>query len=179
LADIIGRLKCAGAEIAAIPAVTPHVCAPLLAKESSLPLVSIVDVVRSALVERGLRRVALFGTRSTVETDMFGQLTGSEVVRPTPEEIEVVHRTYVQIVAAGRGTEEQAGELRRIAHRMIEREAVEAIILAGTELALLVDEDRADYPVVDCARLHIQEITRQAMWRPGTGPASLTTSGSS
>ena len=109
LAGLIKRLEHAGAEIAATLPVTPHICGPLMSERSSLPLISIVDVVRSALVKRELRRVALFGTRFTIETDMFGQLFGFEVVRPTPEEISVVHRTYLQIVDAGRGTEEQAG----------------------------------------------------------------------
>lgn len=125
-------------------------------------------------MKQQLHRVALFGTRFTIETDMFGQLFGSEVVRPTPEEIDVIHGIYVQIVNARRGTEEQAAELRRIALRIITRESVEAIVLAGTELALLIDEDRADYPIVDCARLHIEEITRQATKprRVGVDPLS-------
>lgn len=49
LAGLIKRLEDAGAEIAAIPAVTPHICASLLNETASLPLISIVDVVRSAL----------------------------------------------------------------------------------------------------------------------------------
>jgi aspartate racemase len=60
LAGFVERLRAAGAQLAAVAAVTPHICASELGKLSPLPLVSIVDVIREALKQRGLNRVALF-----------------------------------------------------------------------------------------------------------------------
>jgi len=170
LSDFIARLEKAGAEFAAIPAITPHICMPLLRPLSRLPLISIVDVVRSDLVRRGLRRVALFGTRFTVESDMFGQLADFDIVRPRADAAEAIYRVYAELVAAGVGNEAQAETVRDIATRLIARDSVEAIVVAGTELALIVDEGRAGYPIVDCARLHVEALADYAIDAPGIPP---------
>jgi aspartate racemase len=163
LAGFIARLQKAGAEVAAIPAITPHICMPMLKPLSRLPLISIIDVVRSALVERGLRRITLFGTRFTVESDMFGQLAEFDIVRPRADEAETLYRVYAELVAAGVGTEAQAQTVRDVATRLIARESVEAIVVAGTELALIVDGERAGYPIVDCAQFHVEALADYAI----------------
>ena len=162
LAGFIARLEKAGATAAAIPAITAHICMPMLKPLSRLPMISIVDVVRSELAKRGLRRLALFGTRFTVESDMFGQLVDFEIVRPRAEEAETIYRIYGELVAAGVGTNAQARTVRDIATAVVTRESVEAIVVAGTELALIVDEDRAGYPIVDCTRLHVEALADYA-----------------
>jgi aspartate racemase len=82
LAGFVERLGAAGATLAVVAAVTPHICAPALQGLSALPLVSIVDAIRDALKQSGLNRIALFGTRFVIETDLFGGLTDLDVVRP-------------------------------------------------------------------------------------------------
>ncbi len=163
LAGQIGRLKAAGAQIAVIPAVTPHICEALLLERSPLPLVSMIGVARDALAAQGLRRIALFGTRFTVESDMFDRLPDYEVVRPSPEEIAAIHGVYTEIVATGAGTQAHAQTLRQIANRLIADEGAGAIVVAGTDFALLPDGAWAGCPTVDCARLHIEETTRRAL----------------
>ena len=162
LAGFIERLEKAGAEVAAIPAITAHICMPMLKPLSRLPLIDIVDVVRTELARRGLRRIALFGTRFTVESDMFGQLANFDVVRPRADEAEALYRIYAELVAAGAGTDTQAQAVRELATALIARESVEAIVVAGTELALIVDEELAGYPIVDCARLHVEALADYA-----------------
>jgi aspartate racemase len=162
LAGFIARLEKAGATVAAIPAIAPHICMPMLAPLSRLPLVSIIDIVRSELARRGLRRVTLFGTRFAVESDMFGNLADFDVVRPRADEAEIIYRVYGELVAAGVGTAAQSQTIREIATALIARESVEAIVLAGTELALIIDGDRAGYPIVDCAQLHVEALADYA-----------------
>ncbi|HEX4507154.1 MAG TPA: aspartate/glutamate racemase family protein [Alphaproteobacteria bacterium] len=162
LAGLIDRLAKAGAEVAVIPAITPHVCLPQLLPLSCLPLISIIEIVRAGLAARGLRRVALFGTRFTVESDMFGQLAEFDIVRPRADEAEIVYRIYGELGSAGVGTEAQAEQLRAVAKDLIARESLEAIVIAGTELALIVDEARASYPILDCTGLHIDAIADYA-----------------
>ena len=60
-----------------------------------------------------------------------------------------VQQTYIQIVNTGVGFQEQRDSLSRLAHSLMERESVEAIILAGTDLALLFNESNTDFPHVD------------------------------
>ena len=157
----ICRMQAAGAEIAVIPAVTPHYCIDELAGMSPLPIVSIFNPLERELVRRVIRRVAIFGTRFVIESDFFGALGGIEIVRPRPEEIELIRTTYVDLAAAGKGTVEQSEKLTAVAKTLVKRDEVNAIILAGTDLTLLFDEATAPFPCVDCAALHIQEILKE------------------
>jgi len=164
--QLIKRLSAAGAEFIAIPATTPHLCAPELMKRSPIPLVSLVDEIVREVDHRRLKRVALFGTRFTMETELFGRLKGVDVVAPKPAEIDFIHQTYIELVNAGSGMEQQYRGLHQLAHTLIERDGIQAIILAGTELSLVFNRDNTDFPHIDGARLHLEAIMEQLTGNP-------------
>jgi aspartate racemase len=151
-ARLIERLAHGGAELAAISAITPHICIRELEEISALPLVNIIEAAGTEIRSRGYKRVALFGTRFVVESRMFGMLDGVEVV--VPEQVETIHSAYMQIVD---GRTEGRATLTRIARELL----VDAIVLAGTDLSLVFDETNTEFPHVDCAKLHIQAILRE------------------
>ena len=64
LANFISSLSAGGAEMSAIVAITPHICAAELTAISPLPLIDIVSEVAAEIQARHLKRVALLGTRS-------------------------------------------------------------------------------------------------------------------
>jgi aspartate racemase len=161
LAALIARLSRAGADVAAIAAVAPHICAPQLAGLSPLPLIDLIGEVAREVDARGPKRVALFGTRYAIETNLFGRLPGVEIVQPKPGEIDHIHAAYSEIVGAGRGSAEQLRTLTEVAHELQRRDGVEAIVLAGTELSLLFDDTNTDFPAIDCARVHIDAIVNR------------------
>ena len=161
----IGRMRDAGAELAVVPAVTPHYAIEDLIGISPLPIVSIFDPLRRELARRGIRRVAIFGTRFVIESDLFGALAGVEIVLPRPDEIDLIHKTYVELAAAGKASLEKRDHLTAVARTLVQREGVESILLAGTDLTLIFDENTAEFPCVDCAAAHIQE-TLQRIVRP-------------
>jgi aspartate racemase len=162
LAGLVRRLQAGGARIAAVSAVTPHVCIAELARMSPLPLVNLIDEAATEIRRRGLKRVALFGTRFTLETGFFGQLEGvAEVIRPKPDEIDSIHETYMQLVSHAAGSRQQFRTLPEIAHTLCERDRVEAIVFAGTELSLVFNEGNTDFPHIDCASLHLDAIMRR------------------
>ncbi len=170
LSECVGRLADAGAEVAAIAAVTPHICAVELVSMCPLPLVNIVEEVSRRIRIRGLKRVALFGTQFTITTHIFGQLKGVDVVAPKPDETDYIHETYLQIVNDPTVmTRELHDRLRALAHTLRERDGVEAIVLAGTELSLLFNEANTDFPYVDCARVHMDAIMRRLFDEPTSG----------
>jgi aspartate racemase len=161
LAGLIERLKGAGATFAAIPAVTPHLCISELLPIAPLPLVNLLEGVNQSVQTSGFRRVALFGTRFTVASGMFGALAGVEVVRPGQEELDYIHKTYFQLASTGAGGDPEREGLTELAETLMRRDGVEAIILAGTDLALIFDESNISFPHVDCARVHLDEILRR------------------
>ena len=158
LASLIGQLAAGGAEVAAIAATAPHICAPHLAPICPLPLIDLTEAVARAVRAAGLKRVALFGTRAAMASGLFGRLSGVEIVALRPAELDYVHDTYLAIVRAAGGTPEQIAGLRRLADTLCRRDGAEAIVLAGTELALVFDEATAGFPALDTARIHIDAI---------------------
>jgi aspartate racemase len=158
VAGLIAQLRAAGASFAALPAVTPHLCFSELQPISPLPLVNMLETVNEAVRSSGFRRVALFGTRFTVETAMFGALTNAEVVTPRPEEIDFIHRTYFQLASTGAAGNQEREGLTNLAEALMHRVGVDAIVLAGTDLALIFDESNTPFPHIDCARAHLDKI---------------------
>ena len=162
LAGLIASMAAAGAEFTAIVAATPHICAPQLVAISPLPLIDMLAEVAMAVRAQGLKRVALFGTRFTIETRMFGSLGDVEVVMPANDEIDNIHRIYTEFVA-GRGTDALAEELRELAKTFVSRDGAQAVLIAGTDLSMAFTESNAGFPMIDCARVHIDAIVRRLL----------------
>jgi aspartate racemase len=161
LTSFVRRLESAGAEMVAIPAVTPHFCIRQLVAISPLPVLDIFPPLVRELSARKVRSAAVFGTRYVVESGLFGEITEVEIVRPEAPEVDYIHETYIELARSGKGLEKKRKGLTAIAHALMKRDAVEAIILAGTDLALLFDDANTDFPFVDCAALHIQAILKE------------------
>ena len=163
LADHIKNMAAGGAEMAAIVAITPHICAPQLARISPLPLVDMVEEVANVLHARGVNRVALFGSRFTVESRMFGRLGTVEVIMPSPKEIGDIHELYFQILKDQRASAQTIAALNSLARVFIERDGAETILLAGTDLSLVFDASNTNFPAIDCARVHVDAIMRRLL----------------
>jgi aspartate racemase len=161
LASFIDRLGAAGARTAVLPAVTPHICIAELTARIRLPLINIVDTIGAELRTRKLKRVALFGTTFTMEGSLWGQLSGVEIVKPQPDEIAFVGKAYQRILDTQTGDADDTAGLRRIAADLQRRDGVEAILLAGTDLAVIFDEANAGFPCIDVARVHIDAIVER------------------
>ena len=158
LAGFVGELAAAGAEFFAIPAITPHICLAELKRRVTLPIIDILEVTAERLRERRLSRVALFGTRFTIDGNLFGALDAFDVVHPRDDEVDEIHRIYLGLATQGRITAEDEARLRDLADTLCRRDRVEAIVLAGTDLNLVFNEANAGFPAVDCAAAHIDAI---------------------
>ena len=123
----------------AIVAITPHICAAELTAISPLPLIDIVSEVAAAIRTRGLKRIALLGTRFTVESRMFDRL-GVDVIMPKAEEIDQIHNTYMDVLH-DRSTPAQIDGLRQVARTLIARDGAEAVLLAGTDLSMVLSKE--------------------------------------
>ena len=161
LAAFISSLAAAGAEMTAIVAITPHICAAELTAISPLPLIDIVSEVATAIRVRGLKRIALLGTRFTIESRMFDRLS-VDVIMPKEEEIEQIHNTYMDVLH-DRSTPAQINGLRQVARTLVARDGAEAVLLAGTDLSMVLNENDAGFPTIDCAAAHIKAIAKRLL----------------
>jgi aspartate racemase len=162
LTGLIRQLAAGGAEIAAIPAVTPHICIGSVMQASPIPLVNILQATSAELQKRGLRRIALFGTRFVIESDLYGALPASiDVVRPRAEEIARIDRLYRAYAVNGQGGEAERAEFTQIANELCKREGLDAIVLAGTDLSALFESHEPTFPYADASQIHIEAIMHQ------------------
>jgi aspartate racemase len=172
LAGFIERLGRAGATAAVLPAVTPHICIAALKQRTRLPIIDIVESIAAEVCARRLRRIALFGTVFTMQGSLWGQLAplcpDVEIVKPRPDEIAFIGAAYQRILDTQKADAADAAALRRIAVDLQRRDRVEAVLLAGTDLAVMFDEANAGFPAIDVARLHIDTIVERLAARERT-----------
>jgi len=161
LAGLLRQLADGGAQLATIPAFSPQICAQELAEITPVPLVSLLDAIVAEVERRNLQRLSIFGARVTMETNLFGRLQNVEVVSPSPEEIDLVANTYVRIVEDEQASQHDCENLRVLAHALIHRERLDAILLAGTDLSFVFNPENTDFPHLDGARVHIDAIMRR------------------
>lgn len=162
LLDSIRRLERAGCEFAAMAANTPHIVFDELAAESPIPLLSIVECCADAVESRGFRRVGLLGTGFTMGAGFYPTVLGRrgiDVVVPDEQRRAWLHDRYLTELLEGDFTDETLAGVTRIVEEWAEQGDVDAVVLAGTELPLLIRADSlAGLPLLDTTEIHVQAI---------------------
>ena len=175
LVDEVEVLAQAGATYGLLAANTPHIVFDAVQQRSRIPLISIVEATCAAVQARGFTRVALFGTRFTMEgrfyPDVFGRARIALVV-PEPDERAYIHDKYMNELVPGVFLPATHAGLLAIIARMQERSGIEAVILGGTELPLILKESDANgLPLLDTTRIHVEAAIERmlAPERAGAG----------
>lgn len=159
---LIQRLEAAGAQCVAVTAIGGHFCIDPLKRVASLPVIDMIEEVARHVAERGLTKVGILGTRTVMETRFYGGITTATVVPPDGPMMQQVHDAYATMAAAGHVTAAQRAVFEQASHTLIEREGVEAIMLGGTDLALVYNGQTSPIPLVDCAAIHVDAIVEKA-----------------
>jgi aspartate racemase len=139
--ESVERLTRAGAEIALIAANTPHIVFEQVERRAAIPMISLVEATRDRALALGFRKLALLGTGFTMRGKfypaVFGR-AGIDLVTPDDEEKEFIHRAYLGELLKNVFLPETRDRIVAIVDRMREQNGIEAVILAGTELPLLL-----------------------------------------
>ena len=97
-----------------------------------------------------------------MESRFYGGVTTATVLLPVGTDLEDVHDAYVTMATAGAVTDVQRTMFHSAARRLIEEEDAEAIMLGGTDLALVFDEESSP-SLIDCAAIHADAIADRAL----------------
>ncbi len=159
---LTNRLAAAGAESVAITSIAGHFCIDAFKASSVLPVVDMISEVNRAIEQRAFERIGILGTRTVMETRLYGGVPGVEVVPPSGQDLEDVHQAYVAMAASGIVTEAQRAVFVAASKRLLNDSGVEAIMLGGTDLALVFNARDTDFPLIDCAAIHADAIARLA-----------------
>jgi len=162
LAAGVELLVRAGADLGFIAANTPHLVFDGVQRRSAIPLLSIVRAAADRARALGLKKVGLFGTGFTMRANFYPeefQRAGIALVLPKDSEREFVHRKYIGELLKNQFLPETRTDILRIAHRMKAEDGVEALILAGTELPLLLrDSGDTGIEFLDTTVIHVEAI---------------------
>jgi aspartate racemase len=163
----VERLEAAGAGCAAIAANSPHIVFDEVQRRSPLPLVSIVQATAHEAMRLGRTRLGLFGTRFTMQGRFYENLfalTGLTLILPDETEQAYIHDKYMTELVQGILRPETRDGLLAIMAQMKAREGIDAVILGGTELPLVLrDPTASDIPLIDTTVVHAKAIVAQAM----------------
>lgn len=161
------RLHSAGAEFGFLAANSPHIVFDDIARRSPIPLVSIVDATCAEAKARGFKKLGLFGTRFTMHGHFYPDVftrEGVGLIVPTAAEQDYIHDKYINELIPGKFLPETRDGLLAIATRMKKDDGIQALVLGGTELPLiLTDSSLLGIPFLDTTQIHVNAILERAM----------------
>ncbi|MCE7991669.1 MAG: amino acid racemase [Roseivirga sp.] len=158
-------LEKAGANLAVLASNTPHIVFDELAKKVNIPLISIVKETCKYVAGKGLKRVSLFGTQSTMSKGFYQKkagLHGLEIIAPGKNQQAYIHDKYMNELVFDDINPETKKRLVSIAQGQIESDNIQGLILGGTELPLILkQEDFPNLQVFDTTQIHVQSIVKR------------------
>lgn len=157
---LIERLAAAGAEIAAVTSMGGHFCIRELSEISPLPLLNLIPEMAAALQRLEVDRVGLIGTRTVMESRLYGAVPSLEIVLPEGDDLAATHDAYVTMARAGRITEAQRELFFRVGAALCRDQGAEVVVLGGTDLCLAFEGVECGFPVLDCARVHVDALVK-------------------
>jgi aspartate racemase len=156
----VQRLARAGADFGLITANTPHIVFDDIQRQSPIPLLSIVGATCQAVRALGLKKVGLLGTRFTMQGRFFPEVfekAGITLVVPGEDEQAWLHEKYFGELVNGVFLPETRERILAIIRRMKQSDGIEAVILGGTELPLLLrDAPPQGIPFLDTTQIHVK-----------------------
>jgi aspartate racemase len=160
LLEGIDKLGRAGADFGIISANTPHIVFDEVAPKSPIPLISIVEATRATAKAQNLKRLALFGTRYTMQANFYPKVfacEGIELLVPDPHDQNYIHDKYMNELVPGKFPPETRTGLLAVVDRMKAKSDIDGVILAGTELPLILrDPDHNGIPFLDTTKIHVE-----------------------
>jgi aspartate racemase len=155
---LTNRLAAAGAGCVAVTSIAGHFCIDAFKASSPLPVVDLISEVNRAIEKSGYKRIGILGTRTVMETRFYGRISGATIIPPGGRDLDDVHQAYATMATSGVVTDAQRDVFAGASQRLLKDAGAEAIMLGGTDLALVFDDRDASFPTIDCAAIHADAI---------------------
>lgn len=163
----VQKLARAGAHFGLIASNTPHIVFDDLRPQSPIPLLSIVECACAAAKVRKLKRLGLFGTRFTMQGSFYPKVfsrDGIELIPPDPGDQNYIHDKYMNELVNGVFLPQTRAGLLAVIDRMKQKFDIDGVILAGTELPLILrDETHNGIPILDTMKIHCQAAVAEML----------------
>jgi aspartate racemase len=170
--DLLGRAAQAcvagGADVVAICTNLMHKVAPAVEASIDVPLLHIADAVAGVATPQGWNRLGILGARWVMEESFYGDRLarhGIAAVAPGPEDRELVDRVVFDELTQGVIRDESRAAYVGVIERLAEQGA-QAVVLACTEIGLLVGADDSPLPLICSADAHAHALAEVALREP-------------
>jgi aspartate racemase len=154
--DAAKIIENAGASCLMIGANTMHKIADEVQAAVKIPVIHVADAVATAIKVKGLKKVALLGTKYTMQLGFYKTklaAAGIEVIIPGEADIELINDSIYNEFSKGIFLTERKTQYLRIIQALIDSGA-EGIILGCTEIPILIKQEDSSVPVFDTAFIH-------------------------
>ena len=165
LIDATRRLEKAGAKFVIIASNTAHKVAEVVQRSTNLPLLHIADVAAEEIVKTGISTVGLLGTRFVMEQDFYKErfrAQGIDVVIPDLAGRAYVHNVIFNELCVGKLIPDSKEKVKRIILNL-QHAGAQAVILACTELPLLIRVEDTPVRLFDTMALHVNKAVTLAL----------------
>ena len=149
-------LENAGANCIIICANTMHLCIDAVRKKVTIPVIHIAESTAKSILKKQLKKVALLGTKYTMEKDFFIDILtsfGIETMIPNLEERDLIHRVIYDELSSGYLNSVSKEKYLEIINRLV-KSGAEGVILGCTEIPLLIQQQDVSVPVFDTTEIH-------------------------
>lgn len=167
LAAAAKNLEKAGADFIVICTNTMHKVAPAIQKQIEIPIIHIADATADTLIEAGIDKVALLGTKYTMTQDFYKErliARGIAVIIPDEADVELVNNVIYDELCLGVISDASREQYRGIIEKMAQKGA-KGVILGCTEIGLLIHQKDSVLPVFDTTQIHAKKAAMFAMGR--------------
>tara|TARA_R110001583_G_scaffold48896_4_gene153030 strand:- start:8404 stop:9102 length:699 start_codon:yes stop_codon:yes gene_type:complete len=168
MVDSAKRLERAGADIIVLCTNTMHLCSPAIKANISIPFLHIAEATGMEIKRKGIKKVALLGTKFTMEKDFYKEVLsnqfGIEVIIPNNAERAQVHQIIYGELVQGKIKDESRLVYQTIIQNLEDRGA-EGVILGCTEIPLLISDADVNIPTFDTTTLHAVKAVEWALKR--------------
>ena len=164
--EIALKLEKAGGDILLICTNTMHKMAAEVEAAINIPLLHIADSAGEKIKEVNLDKVALLGTKFTMEEDFYKKRLKAkyqlDVLIPEAKEREIIHQVIYKELISGIIRAESREKFKKIIENLKSRGA-EGVVLGCTEIPLLIKDEDLSIPVFSTSELHAQKAVEFAL----------------
>mgnify|MGYP001694261627 FL=1 len=159
LGEAANNLEKAGADFIVICTNTMHKVVNQIKEKISIPILHIAEMTAEKILEKGLKNIALLGTKYTMEQDFYKSKLiekGINVIIPDKNDIEIINKVIYDELCLGTINSNSKKKFLEIVDKLRSKGA-EGIILGCTEIGLLIKNEDTDVPLFDTAVIHAEE----------------------
>lgn len=159
LGEAANNLEKAGADFIVICTNTMHKVVNQIKEKISIPILHIAEMTAEKILEKGLKNIALLGTKYTMEQDFYKSKLiekGINVIIPDKNDIEIINKVIYDELCLGTINSNSKKKFLEIVDKLRNKGA-EGIILGCTEIGLLIKNEDTDVPLFDTAIIHAEQ----------------------